>query len=109
MKSTALRIHILAITFSVVLCSSIGFYGDDDDSDERQSALDVFQTAAKRRSRSQADYAYHNWPRGCKRWNQWCDPWTGYSEKKCCPEAKLACKCNLWGQNCKCVMKLWGR
>ncbi|XP_074662096.1 uncharacterized protein LOC141914719 isoform X2 [Tubulanus polymorphus] len=97
MKSTALRIHILAITFSVVLCSSIGFYGDDDDSDERQSALDVFQTAAKRYDRRGG--------RQCRLWGQTCDNRKKNERFFCCKS--YYCKCSLW--NCRCARSLFGK
>lgn len=43
----------------------------------------------------------------CRGWNNHCLPWSSEIQHSCC--GGLSCKCNLWGQNCRCTTKLWGR
>lgn len=43
----------------------------------------------------------------CNSWNRHCLPWSNEIQHSCC--GGLACKCNLWGQNCRCTTQLWGR
>ncbi|KAL5009776.1 hypothetical protein ScPMuIL_012081 [Solemya velum] len=65
------------------------------------NALNTFRLA-KRRS-----YYDRRW-QSCRRWNNSCAPWASEKRNRCCYNQGLACRCNLWMQNCKCVSKLWG-
>lgn len=42
----------------------------------------------------------------CSGWNRRCIPWSSELKYSCCDS--LSCRCNFWGQNCKCVSRLWG-
>ncbi len=45
----------------------------------------------------------------CAQWDDLCDPWSTNKVAQCCTDDDIMCKCNLWGSNCKCVSRLWGR
>ncbi|XP_064627129.1 uncharacterized protein LOC135487422 isoform X1 [Lineus longissimus] len=108
--NTVLTIFVVIASISLVLSSSIPQYGEDDDG-SFLGVLDSYKTATKRQALTRNyynDYAYY-YKRNCKRWNDWCDPWSSNPTRSCCPNERLACKCNFFGSNCRCTRKLWGR
>ncbi|XP_014664846.1 PREDICTED: U8-agatoxin-Ao1a-like [Priapulus caudatus] len=91
-----LRFKVLALLFAIVLLGravSAQWLGDDDDdaeisdylSDLYESDNDALQSLVKRTSR-----------RMCLGHGRRCS----LRRNDCC--SRYICKCNLWGQNCKC-------
>ncbi|XP_052811970.1 uncharacterized protein LOC128239388 isoform X2 [Mya arenaria] len=68
--------------------------------DNLPDALETYQNIQKK--------SYKRYKlRVCRDWNNRCSPWTNRPIWRCCNG--LSCKCNLWGQNCRCSSKIWGR
>ncbi|XP_033740553.1 U8-agatoxin-Ao1a-like [Pecten maximus] len=76
-------------------CSAEYYIGDDLGYSD--SALATLQKVERRNLRPR---------RKCQSWRRKCVPWSSEARTSCC--GGLACKCNLWMQNCKCTTKLWG-
>ncbi|XP_062581474.1 uncharacterized protein LOC134243253 [Saccostrea cucullata] len=91
-------VWILLISLNLGTCM---YYADyDDDYYNEHRALDLFKTMQRR------NYYQLRQPT-CNGWNNRCLPWSSQIQHSCC--SGLSCKCNLWGQNCRCTTKLWGR
>lgn len=90
-------IWILLISLNFGSCM---YYADyDDDYYNQNKALDLFKSMDRRN--------YYLRQPICNSWNRHCLPWSNEIQHSCC--GGLACKCNLWGQNCRCTTQLWGR
>ncbi|XP_052244621.1 uncharacterized protein LOC127853861 [Dreissena polymorpha] len=101
---------LLLVLYMFQFCSSELPYDKlEIDSDYQPLYTDVasYDTDALETFRHVQKKSYSKYKRVvCRQWNSQCIAWTDQRDKRCC--SGLSCRCNLWGQNCKCVSRLWG-
>ncbi|XP_063402268.1 uncharacterized protein LOC134702406 isoform X1 [Mytilus trossulus] len=97
-------VHIWLLVLSIGFSKTLTFLDPESDTEAIEKLRVIKRQVCNWNS------LYHQQLRSyinqCSGWNRRCIPWSSELKYSCCDS--LSCRCNFWGQNCKCVSRLWG-